>query len=110
VPLNLSALEPLLCFGNEPFWGIQVKADGSTTCEAMCEGPSGLRVDNVSLTPSGDPQGFDLLDAQGGLFLRGVHVQRWDVRQRAPLRVHGHGQRGPFEGCCRDKRVNLPSG
>jgi uncharacterized membrane protein len=110
---NLSALEPLICFGNEPFWGIQFQADGRATCDAMCEGPPGLRVANVSLMPSGDPQGFDLLDAQGGLFLRGVLRRTGKCSDGMSDNLHpyeftGTGKRGPFSGCCRDKRVRLP--
>jgi len=112
---SLSALEPLICFGNEPFWGIQFKADGSASCDAMCEGPPGLRVVNVSLTPNGDPQGFDLLDAQGGLFLHGVLHKTGKCSDGMSDNVHPYvftsvGKRGPFEGCCRDKRVKLPFG
>jgi uncharacterized membrane protein len=110
----LSALEPLICFGNEPFWGVEFKADGSATCEAMCEGPAGLRVVNVSLAPSGEPQGFDLVDAQGGLFLHGVLSKTGKCSDGMSDTLHpyaftGKGQRG-LEGCCRDKRVQLPSG
>jgi uncharacterized membrane protein len=109
---NLQLLEPLICFGNEPFWGVQFKSDGSASCEAMCEGPPGLRVVNVSLSPSGDPRGFDLLDAQGALFLRGVLEKTGKCSDGMSDNLHpyvftGTGQRGPFEGCCRDKRVTL---
>lgn len=112
---HLRVLEPLICFGNEPFWGIQFKADGSATCEATCEGPPGLRVFNVTLTQSGDPQGFDLLDARGDLFLRGVLRRTDKCSDGMSDNVHpyvftGTGKRGPFDGCCRDKRVQLRSG
>jgi uncharacterized membrane protein len=111
---NLGALEPLICFGNEPFWGIQFQPNGSATCEAMCEGPPGLRVVNVSLTSSGEPRGFDLLDAQGALFLRGELRKTGKCSDGMSDNVHpyafkGVGKRGPFQGCCRDKRVQLPS-
>jgi uncharacterized membrane protein len=112
---NTRLLEPLICFGNEPFWAVQFKADGSATCEAMCEGPPGLRVVNVSLAPSGEPQGFDLLDAQGGLFLRAVMRKTGTCSDGMSDNVHpfvftGTGKPGPLEGCCRDKRVKLPFG
>ena len=112
---SLDALQPLICFGNEPFWAVQFKADGSATCEAMCEGPPGLRVVNVSLTPSGDLQGFDLLDAQGGMFLRAVMRKTGKCSDGMSDNLHpyvftGAGKPGPLEGCCRDKRVKLPSG
>jgi uncharacterized membrane protein len=111
---NLGALEPLICFGNEPFWGVEFKADGSATCEAMCEGPPGLHVVNVSLAPSGDPQGFDLLDAQGGLFLRGVLRKTGKCSDGMSDSLHPYafkaeGKRG-LEGCCRDRRVQSPAG
>lgn len=111
---QLAALEPLICFGNEPFWGVMFKADGSATCEAMCEGPPGLHVVNVSLAPGGDAQGFDLLDAQGGLFLRGVLRKTGKCSDGMSDNLHpyvftGEGQRA-LTGCCRDKRVQLTGG
>jgi uncharacterized membrane protein len=113
--VNLDGLLPLICFGNEPFWGIQFKADGSATCEAMCEGPPSLRIANLSRTPSGDPQGFDLLDAQGGLFLHGTLRRTGQCSDGMSDNVHPYvftatGKRGPLQGCCRDKRVKLSSG
>jgi uncharacterized membrane protein len=112
---GLVALQPLICFGNEPFWGVQFKADGSASCEAMCEGPPGLHVANVSLSASGDPQGFDLLDAQDGLFLRGVLRRTGKCSDGMSDNLHPYvftaeGQRGRMTGCCRDKRVPLTSG
>jgi uncharacterized membrane protein len=113
--VNLDGLLPLICFGNEPFWGIQFKADGSATCEAMCEGPPSLRIANLSRTASGDPQGFDLLDAQGGLFLHGTLRRTGQCSDGMSDNVHPYvftatGKRGPLQGCCRDKRVKLSSG
>ncbi len=114
-PAQLAALEHLICFGNEPFWAVQFKTDGSATCEAMCEGPPGLRVTNVSITPGGEPQGFDLLDAEGGLFLRGVMQKTGKCSDGMSDNVHPYsfsstGKPGPYEGCCRDRRVKLPHG
>ena len=111
---HLAALEPLICFGNEPFWGVTFKADGSATCEAMCEGPPGLHVVHLTLTASGDPQSFDLLDAHGGLFLRAALRKTGKCSDGMSDNLHpyeftGTGQRG-LTGCCRDKRVQLSSG
>jgi uncharacterized membrane protein len=114
-PAQLAALEHLICFGNEPFWAVQFKTDGSATCDAMCEGPPGLRVVNVSMTTQGEPQGFDLLDAKGGLFLRGALRKTGKCSDGMSDNVHPYvfsstGKPGPFEGCCRDRRVKLPYG
>jgi uncharacterized membrane protein len=114
-PAQLAALEHLICFGNEPFWAVQFKTDGSATCEAMCEGPPGLRVANVSLTAQGEPQGFDLLDAEGGVFLSGVMRKTGKCSDGMSDNVHPYvfsstGKPGPYDGCCRDRRVKLPFG
>jgi uncharacterized membrane protein len=108
VAKGMSALEPLVCFGNEPFWAIEFGADGTATCSETCEGPSGLRVINVQVSPSGAPEGFDILTAKGEVYLRAVMDRTGRCSDgmsdlRHPYMFSGVGKPGPLNGCCRIK-------
>lgn len=101
-------LQPLLCFGTEPFWALEFGADGSATCGQSCDGPAGLRVVNVQVSPKGDPEGFDILTAKGAVYLRAVMERTGQCSDgmsdnRYPFVFSGVGVPGPLGGCCRVK-------
>jgi uncharacterized membrane protein len=107
-PKNLAALEPLICFGNEPFWGIFFGGDGIATCAQMCEGPAGLRVTSVLVDAAGIPAGFELSTARGEPYLRAVMSRSGKCSDGMsdnlhPFEFSGVGVPGTLSGCCRQK-------
>ena len=110
-----NSLQSFVCFGDEPFWSIEFGADGSATCGEACKGPPGLRSANVSTAPNGDLQGFDLVDAKGGVFVSAVTRKTGTCSDGMsddpyPYVFSGVGKPGPLAGCCRVKRPGEGSG
>ncbi len=103
-----SALTPLACFGNEPYWMIEFGADGSATCSETCEGPSGLRVSGLETSPQGEPEIFDILTAKGTTYLRAVIKRTGQCSDGMSDTSHPYmfsavGVPGELTGCCRVK-------
>lgn len=101
-------LQPLYCFGTEPFWALEFGADGSATCSQSCQGPSGLRVVNVQTSPTGDPEGFDILTGKGDVYVRAVMDRTGACGDgmsdgRHPFFFSAVGVPGHLSGCCRVK-------
>jgi uncharacterized membrane protein len=108
IPNGSPVLQPLVCFGTEPFWAIEFGADGSATCSQSCEGPDGLRVVNIQTSPAGEPEGFDILTSKGDTYLRAVMERTGKCSDgmsdnRHPFLFSGVGVPGPLSGCCRVK-------
>jgi uncharacterized membrane protein len=101
-----AVLVPLTCFGTEPFWGIRFAADGSASCEAMCEGPPGLRLANLRTSPSGEPQTFDLLGPDSAVYLRAAMLETGQCSDGMSDLLHPYEFEavritGALSGCCR---------
>jgi uncharacterized membrane protein len=107
---NFALLAPLICFGTEPFWAIRFGADGSARCEEMCEGPPGLRIAQLKTTPSGDPESFDLLNADQSVYLRAALRRTGTCSDGMSDLSHlyeftGVGAPGSLSGCCRIEKA-----
>jgi uncharacterized membrane protein len=97
---------PLTCFGNEPFWALELKTDGSASCSGTCEGPAGLRMSSVQKAPGGDPLALDVVAPGGSLFLSASirHTGKCSDGMSDnlhPCEFSAHGAPGKLDGCCR---------
>jgi hypothetical protein len=104
---KLGAVVALSCFGKKASWSLKFGVDGRATCAGTCKGPAGLRAANVSVTYSGDVQGFDLIDARDAVFLHATTRATASCRDGASKNAHyyefnGTSERGPLTGCCRN--------
>lgn len=112
-PGRIALLVPLICFGTEPFWAIRFGADGSASCEAMCEGPPGLRVAQLGTSAGGEPESFDLLGADGSVYLRAA-LRKTDRCSDGmsdllhPYEFTSVGAPGALTGCCRVEKASPP--
>jgi len=105
-PARFALLASLICFGTEPFWAIRFGADGSARYEAMGESPLGASVAQLRTNPTGDPESFDLLDADRSMYLRAAMRKTGRCSDGMsdllhPYEFAGVGTPGSLNGCCR---------
>jgi len=101
----LKAPAALLCFGNEPFWRLDLGADGTARCSETCSGPEGLRISHYQPSERSQLQTLDVVEPSGELFLSATIKQTGacsDTISDAShmFEVQVHGKPGDFRGCC----------
>ena len=95
----------LVCFGNEPFWRLDLGADGAARCSETCSGPEGLRISHYQQSQDGQLQTLDIVEPSGEPFLSATIKQTGacsDTMSDAKhmFEVQMHGKPGDFRGCC----------
>jgi uncharacterized membrane protein len=105
-PASVALLAPLICFGTEPFWAIRFGTDGSARYEAMDEAPFASSVAQLRANASGDPESFDLLNADRSVYLRAAMRKTGRCSDGMSDLLHayefaGVGTPGALYGCCR---------
>jgi uncharacterized membrane protein len=98
--------EDLRCLGTEPNWDIDIRRDGQATCEAGCDGATGLRATPARLLGRKDAWSLEVRRPDGRLFVE-VFLKRTgrcgDGMSDDPYKYQAKVRRadGTFsEGCC----------
>lgn len=94
----------LLCAGNEPFWALHVRPDGSAKCEESCAGPDGLRAAVDREAPG--QWAIRVTNADATPFLAALVTQQTcsdgmsDFSYALSVRMQGPRD-AAYAGCCR---------
>jgi len=95
----------LVCFGNEPFWRLDLGSDGAARCSETCSGPEGLRISHYQQSHEGKLQTLDVVEPSGELFLSATITQTGTCSDTMSDALHMfevqvHGKPGDLRGCC----------